>query len=65
VIGAGFADLYLSVAAPPSCEAEAMTIAAEHFVFCPDNIWQGPPLHTLTSYAEQLFNAHTWSFWWD
>src|SRR5436190_2148497 len=31
VIGVGFAELYLSVAAPPATTAEALAVAAEHF----------------------------------
>jgi Domain of unknown function (DUF4253) len=53
VIGVGFADLYVSVAAPPATLDEALPVAAEHFAFCPDNIWQGHP-HTLTGYASPL-----------
>ncbi|BCJ62225.1 DUF4253 domain-containing protein [Micromonospora endophytica] len=65
VIGVGFAELYLSVAAPPGDLAEALPIAAEHFAFCPDNIWQGPHPHTLGGYADRLIDAPTWAFWWD
>jgi hypothetical protein len=64
VIGVGFAELYLSVAAPPTDHAVALNIAAEHFAFCPDNIWQGGT-PDLTSYAGQLIDAPIWSFWWD
>lgn len=64
VIGAGFAELYVSVAAPPTDVEQARGIAAEHFAFCPDNIWQGCP-SDLTGYAERLIGAPTWSFWWD
>jgi hypothetical protein len=63
VIGAGFAEVYLSVAAPPRDGAEAIRVAAEHFAFCPDNIWQGAT--DLVRYAEQLVDAPMWSFWWD
>ncbi|MBU2664889.1 DUF4253 domain-containing protein [Actinoplanes bogorensis] len=63
VIGAGFADLYVSVAAPPVDHADALRVAAEHFAFCPDNIWQGAG--SLTAYAEQLTDAPIWTFWWD
>ncbi|MEV4704749.1 DUF4253 domain-containing protein [Actinoplanes sp. NPDC049316] len=38
-------------------------MAAEHFAFCPDNVWQG--VGTLTAYADQLVNAPMWSLWWD
>ncbi|GIJ28542.1 hypothetical protein Vqi01_37040 [Micromonospora qiuiae] len=65
VIGVGFAELYLSVAAPPKDLAEALPIAAEHFAFCPDNIWQGQHPHTLGAYADRLVDAPTWAFWWD
>ncbi|GAA3215172.1 DUF4253 domain-containing protein [Dactylosporangium siamense] len=64
VIGVGFAELYLSVAAPPTDHATALHIAAEHFAFCPDNVWQGGA-PDLTSYASQLIDARIWSFWWD
>lgn len=61
---AGFAELYLSVAAPPTSDAEAIRVAAEHFAFCPDNIWQGSATN-LADYAERLIDASIWSFWWD
>jgi hypothetical protein len=64
VVGAGFADLYMSVAAPPTTMDEALPVAAEHFAFCPDNIWQGRP-GTLTGYASRLVGINSWQFWWD
>ncbi|MEU6350256.1 DUF4253 domain-containing protein [Streptomyces sp. NPDC047072] len=63
VIALTFDTLTLSVAAPPTTEPEAEAVAAEHFAFCPDNITQGPA--TLTAYAKDLTDAHTWTFWWD
>lgn len=41
VVAVGFSTLHLSIAAPPVDEHEALLLAAEHFAFCPDNIWQG------------------------
>jgi hypothetical protein len=64
VIGVGFAELYLSVAAPPTDHATALHVAAEHFAFCADNIWQSSTT-ALTAYADQLIDAPIWSFWWD
>ena len=65
VIALGYADLLVSVAAPPKTLAEAEAVAAEHFAFCPDNILQGSDT-TLTAYAEnQLLNQPAWHFWWD
>jgi hypothetical protein len=65
VVGVGFADLYVSVAAPPANRAEALAVAAEHFAFCPDNVWQGTAPFTLAAYADRLVGARGWTFWWD
>ncbi|MBQ1074179.1 DUF4253 domain-containing protein [Micromonospora sp. C31] len=63
VVGVGFATLQLSVAAPPTSTGHALAVAAEHFAFCPDNVWQGA--ETLAAYAEQILGVRSWSFWWD
>ncbi|NUT49208.1 MAG: DUF4253 domain-containing protein [Saccharothrix sp.] len=65
VVGVGSATLVLSVAAPPTTREAAMAVAAEHFAFCPDNIWQGEHPYTLAAYAERLVEDHSWTFWWD
>lgn len=49
LVGAGFAELYLSVAASPTSDAEAIHVAAEHFAFCPDNVWQGSATPTSST----------------
>ncbi|MGW6753788.1 DUF4253 domain-containing protein [Streptomyces sp. NPDC055006] len=41
VVALSYARLDLSVAAPPQTLDKALAVAAEHFAFCPDNIWQG------------------------
>ncbi len=61
----GIATLVLSVAAPPVDREQALRVAAEHFAFCPDTIWQGPDGTTLGSYADKLVAAEFWVFWWD
>ncbi|GGT08444.1 hypothetical protein GCM10010286_37250 [Streptomyces toxytricini] len=65
VVAVGFSTLHLSVAAPPAGEHEALLMAAEHFAFCPDNIWQGSSPYALPAYAERITDAHRWDFWWD
>ncbi|MER8029869.1 DUF4253 domain-containing protein [Streptomyces bauhiniae] len=65
VVAVGFSTLHLSVAAPPTTEEDALLVAAEHFAFCPDNVWQGRPPYTLAAYAERLTHVHNWDFWWD
>jgi uncharacterized protein DUF4253 len=64
LVGATFDQIFLSVAAPPATEQHAVAVAAEHFAFCPDNIWQGDT-ETLAEYARTLVDAPVWSFWWD
>ncbi|MEV5604658.1 DUF4253 domain-containing protein [Streptomyces sp. NPDC052299] len=64
VIALSYARLDLSVAAPPQTPDEALAVAAEHFAFCPDNIWQG--YETIRLYAEEALVGNThWTFWWD
>ncbi|HET9173211.1 MAG TPA: DUF4253 domain-containing protein [Actinospica sp.] len=65
VVTLEFDVLRLSVPTPPKTLAEALPIAAEHFAFCPDNIWQGEDPCTLQAYAERLIGQESWFFWWD
>lgn len=65
VVAVGFSTLHLSVAASPTTEEDALLVAAEHFAFCPDNVWQGRRPYTLAAYAERLIGVHDWDFWWD
>jgi uncharacterized protein DUF4253 len=59
----GFNTMVLSVAAPPTTVAAAQRIAAEHFVFCSENV--AMKRGALTRYAEDLVGSLAWSFWWD
>jgi hypothetical protein len=63
VVGAGFDNLQVSVAAPPVTAEHALRVAVEHFAFCPDLVHQGTG--SLTEYAEELPGATAWWFWWD
>ncbi|SEG89112.1 protein of unknown function [Thermomonospora echinospora] len=63
VVGLGFNTLDLSVAAPPLTSRHALQVAAEHWAFCPDTMFQGPG--TLIGYAEEIRGKTAWSFWWD
>ncbi|KPI01948.1 protein of unknown function DUF4253 [Actinobacteria bacterium OK074] len=65
VLALTFDQLVLSVAAPPTTEADAEAVAAEHFAFCPDNITQGDH-ENLREYAHnEVLGKEIWSFWWD
>lgn len=64
VVGLGPDLLTVSVAAPPRTTAEALAVAAEHYAFCPDNVWDG--YDTIRAYAaEEVLDRHEWTFWWD
>jgi hypothetical protein len=63
LVGLGFDTLVLAVGRPPRDLDTAMAIAAEHFAFCPDDIWQG--VGSISEYAELLMDAPRWEFWWD
>ncbi|MFA1550536.1 DUF4253 domain-containing protein [Actinomadura chokoriensis] len=63
VVGLGFNTLELSIAAPPVTTRHAVHVAAEHWAFCPDILFQGPG--TLAGYAEEIRGKTHWSFWWD
>ncbi|MER7111299.1 DUF4253 domain-containing protein [Streptomyces sp. NPDC000229] len=64
VVGLGPDLLTVSVAAPPHTMADALATAAEHYAFCPDNVWDG--YETLRAYAaEEVLDRHDWTFWWD
>src|SRR5262249_8345798 len=52
VVGIGFDTLAVAVERPPESEAAALAVAAEHFAFCPDNIWQGAD--SIKAYAAML-----------
>jgi hypothetical protein len=63
LLGIGFDTLDLSVAAPPVTFDHALHVAAEPWMFCPDNVEQCG--RGLAGYAEQICGELSWSFWWD
>ncbi|MFG2993283.1 DUF4253 domain-containing protein [Streptomyces sp. NPDC048257] len=64
VVALGFDELHVSVAAPPRTVTRALPVAAEHFAFAPDNIWQGSG--SIRAYADEaVTGSNHWGFWWD
>ncbi|WP_328790352.1 MULTISPECIES: DUF4253 domain-containing protein [unclassified Streptomyces] len=64
VVALGFDELHVSVAAPPRTIAHALPVAAEHFAFSPDNVWQGSG--SIRAYADEaVTGSNHWGFWWD
>lgn len=52
-----------TVARPPANQQEAMTLAREQYVYCPDIVDQG--VETIENLGATLLNANVWYFWWD
>ena len=63
VMHVGFDTIDLLVERPALSHQAALAIAAEHFAFCMDNIYQGAG--SISAYARQLTGSARWSFWWD
>lgn len=52
-----------TVARPPQTREEALQLAREHLVYCPDIVHQGT--QSVEGLAALLLGAGTWYFWWD
>ena len=52
-----------TVARPPTNEVEALQLAEEHMIYCPDIVHQGT--QTLEGLAAALLEGRTWYFWWE
>jgi hypothetical protein len=56
-------SLQLSVGRPPQTREEAVQLAQQQFMYCPDNIHQW--MHNIEALAATLLNGTVWYFWWD
>jgi len=52
-----------TVKKPPQTKEEALALAKEQFIYCPDIVFQGTG--TISNLAASLINAENWYFWWD
>lgn len=52
-----------TVERPPLTDAEAMALARQQYVYCPDIVDQG--VETVANLAASLKGAKVWFFWWD
>jgi len=51
------------VARPPKTREEAMQLALEQYLYCPDIVDQG--CGSITGLASELIHSPRWFFWWD
>ena len=63
VMHVGFDTVDLLVERPALSRQAALAVAAEHFAFCMDNIYQGAG--SIRRYAAGLPGTAIWSFWWN
>jgi Domain of unknown function (DUF4253) len=63
LIGMHYDMLELRVGRPPRTWRQALQLAREQYIYCPDIVEQGT--ETLDYLAASLLNAHYWFFWWD
>jgi hypothetical protein len=53
----------MTVDRPPTSRADALFLARQHHVYCPDIVHQN--LGSIEALAAGLLNGKTWFFWWD
>jgi hypothetical protein len=63
LVGINSNTMNLRVARKPKTREEALTLARDHYVYCPDIIDQG--VGTYSALAAELMRNDWWYFWWD
>jgi hypothetical protein len=53
----------LEVQRPPTTREQAIQLAKQQFIYCPDIVYQGT--ETIAGLASTLLNGQVWFFWWD
>lgn len=53
----------LHVRRPPTTPAEAVAVAQEQYLYCPDIVLQGTD--TIEGLSNEIINTDGWFFWWD
>jgi hypothetical protein len=53
----------LEVQRPPTTREQALQLAEQQFIYCPDIVYQGT--ETIAALASTLINGSVWFFWWD
>ena len=53
----------MEVENPPKTKEEALKLAEQQFIYCPDIVYQGT--ETISALASTLLNGTVWFFWWD
>lgn len=63
VIGITTDVIELEVKNPPTTKEQALKLAEQQFIYCPDIVYQGT--QSIAALAASLLNGKIWFFWWD
>lgn len=63
LVGISSDVINLRVTSRPKTRDEALALAREQYIYCPDNIDQG--VQTYSALAAALMDSDWWYFWWD
>jgi Domain of unknown function (DUF4253) len=63
IVGIAADVIEVEVKNPPRTKEEALKLAEEQFIYCPDVVYQGT--ETIAALAATLLNGKIWFFWWD
>lgn len=63
LFGAVPGEIEMLIKRPPSTVNEALGLAREQYVYCPDLVQQNT--RTIEGLASHLLNSKVWWFWWD
>jgi hypothetical protein len=63
LIGMGRDTINLRVTVKPETREQALALAREQYIYCPDTVDQGVP--TYSALAADLMANDWWFFWWD
>jgi hypothetical protein len=63
VVGITTDVIELEVRNPPTTKEQALQLAQQQFIYCPDIVYQGT--QTIAALASTLLNGRIWFFWWD
>jgi hypothetical protein len=63
VVGVTMDVIELAVKNPPTTKEQALKLAEQQFIYCPDIVYQGT--QSIAALASSLINGKVWFFWWD
>jgi hypothetical protein len=63
IVGVSSDVIEAIVKRPPATREQALELAEEHFLYCPDIVFQG--VNSISNLSAYLIDNDKWYFWWD